>query len=171
VVAHPDVRRFDGRTVHFTDGAQVEVDMVVCATGFHVSFPFLPKGLVQVKGAVPQVYGGSMVRGFKHLYMVGWAQPRYGFGPLVTPAAQLLAEMIELQDGCENPLADVLHFAGDRPPSTHLMDPIKTLSKMKRGRRWLRFLPRLDRRLTARSGRAASPAVAMVPSAEVDAVF
>jgi cation diffusion facilitator CzcD-associated flavoprotein CzcO len=43
ITPRPDIRRFDGRAVEFVDGSRQEFDMVVAATGFHVSFPFLPQ--------------------------------------------------------------------------------------------------------------------------------
>ncbi|HSK70994.1 MAG TPA: NAD(P)-binding domain-containing protein, partial [Pyrinomonadaceae bacterium] len=45
---HPDIKKFEGKTVHFIDGTSIEVDLIICATGFYVSFPFLPEGLVPV---------------------------------------------------------------------------------------------------------------------------
>jgi hypothetical protein len=44
----PDAERFEGNRVCFVDETADEFDMVVCATGFHLSFPFLPLGLVPV---------------------------------------------------------------------------------------------------------------------------
>src|SRR5699024_5581517 len=41
VVPRPGIERFDGRTVHFTDGSADEVDTLVWATGYRVSIPFL----------------------------------------------------------------------------------------------------------------------------------
>ena len=165
VTPKPDVDRFDGSTVHFVDGSSDDYDLVVCATGFHVSYPFLPEGLVDIKGAVPQVYGGAMLPGYRNLYLFGWAQPRYGFGPLVTPAASLLADMIELQDSCANGLGDLMQAAGQRPPETHLMNPIRTLRLIRRGKRRLPLIKHLDRRLTKR--RAAEDNAVIEPPADL----
>jgi len=41
------------------DGQSEEFDLIVCATGYHVSFPFLPPGLVPVKGSVAKLYGDA----------------------------------------------------------------------------------------------------------------
>ncbi|MEU6133417.1 FAD-dependent oxidoreductase [Nocardioides sp. NPDC047086] len=41
VVARPGIERFDGTTVRFTDGSAEEVDVIVWATGYQVSLPFL----------------------------------------------------------------------------------------------------------------------------------
>src|SRR3954447_26287708 len=36
----PAIERFDGRTVHLVDGSAVEADVVICATGYEMRFPF-----------------------------------------------------------------------------------------------------------------------------------
>lgn len=41
VVARPGIERFDGNAVHFTDGRVDEVDVIVWATGYKVTIPFL----------------------------------------------------------------------------------------------------------------------------------
>jgi Flavin-binding monooxygenase-like len=41
LVARPGIERYDGHTVHFTDGTQEEFDAIIMATGFRTSFPFL----------------------------------------------------------------------------------------------------------------------------------
>ncbi|GAA1796321.1 flavin-containing monooxygenase [Actinomadura chokoriensis] len=46
VEARPGIRRFDGGEVVFTDGTADPVDLVVWATGYRVSIPFLSRDLV-----------------------------------------------------------------------------------------------------------------------------
>ncbi|MFB4309062.1 flavin-containing monooxygenase [Actinomadura sp. GTD37] len=46
VAARPGLDRFDGDTAVFAGGAADPVDVVVWATGYRVSVPFLPRGLV-----------------------------------------------------------------------------------------------------------------------------
>ncbi|MCD9155168.1 flavin-containing monooxygenase [Aeromicrobium duanguangcaii] len=41
VVARPGIARFEGSRVHFTDGTSDEVDVIVWATGYRVTIPFL----------------------------------------------------------------------------------------------------------------------------------
>lgn len=65
----PGIDRFEGRRVVFVDGTSDEFDMVVCGTEFHVSFPFLPSGLVPVKGSNALLYGGCTVPDYKNLYV------------------------------------------------------------------------------------------------------
>ncbi|MDQ3804275.1 MAG: NAD(P)-binding domain-containing protein [Acidobacteriota bacterium] len=153
----PDVERFEGRRVHFKGGGSGEFDVVVCATGFHLSFPFLPPGLVPVRGSNALLYGGCALPEYKNLYVVGTAQARYGFGPLMTPAAELLARLVELQDRMELPVGLVLKESGARPPSTHLLDPHAALRRMRRAKYTLPLLLRKERRLRARLKRATPP--------------
>lgn len=129
---HKDIKRFEGKTVEFVDGEHIEVDTIVCATGFFVSFPFLPEGVVPVKnGNIAEVYAGCVLPDYKNLYVFGTQQVRYGVGPLITPAAALLAKMIKLQDEMELPIGLVLKESGSKLPTTHLVDPIASLRRMR----------------------------------------
>jgi hypothetical protein len=145
---HPDIRNFEGKTVHFVDGTSVEVDLIVCATGFYVSFPFLPEGLVPVKNDnIAQLYAGSVLPDYKNLYVFGTQQIRYGVGPLITPAAKLLAKMIKLQEQMKLPIGLVLKESGSKLPDTHLIDPIASLRRMRIANWTLPLLLRKERKL------------------------
>jgi cation diffusion facilitator CzcD-associated flavoprotein CzcO len=124
VKVRPAIARCEGRRVHFTDGSSAEYDLVVAATGFKLSFPFLPEGLVKVDGVVAKVYSGAFPPGVRNLYIVGWTQARNGLGRLMTPASRLYARMIKMQDEVENPLGSILATSfTQRLPTTHLVDP------------------------------------------------
>lgn len=152
----PGVDRFDGSRVVFVDGTSEEFDMVVCATGFHLSFPFLPPGLVPVQGSNALLYGGCTLPEYKNLYVVGMAQVRYGFGPLMTPAAALICQLIKLQDQMALPIGLVLKKSGAKPPTTHLLDPHKALRQMKLAKYTLPLLRRKERKLRQRLKPAAA---------------
>ena len=154
--ARPDVDRFEGRRVVFKDGSAEEFDMVVCGTGFHLSFPFLPQGLVPVEGSNALLYAGCTLPDYKNLYIVGTPQVRYGFGPLITPAAALLCRLINLQDRMELPIGLVLKESGAKLPTTHLVDPHKALRQMKFANYTLPLLLRKERKLRRRIKPAAA---------------
>lgn len=142
----PEVDRFDGREVFFADGTREVYDVVVAATGFNVAYPYLPDGLIPISGEVVECIGGFLLPEYRNLYIAGWSQPRYGFGPLLTPASQLVADWIELQDEINLPVGQVLRRLGQRPATTHIMDPMRTLRDIRRGRRsvpLIRFVGRL----------------------------
>lgn len=145
ITVHPDIQQFDGNTVEFIDGTRDPFDIVVAATGFHVSFPFLAPGLVPLKGPVAEVYGGMMTAEHRHLYIVGWMQPRYGFGPLIVPAADLLARIILSQERMRNPFGLILKRLGQKPAQTHLFDPNRTKLEIRLARPMLPIIRFVDR--------------------------
>jgi hypothetical protein len=152
-----DIARFEGQTVHFVDGSSGEYDTVVCATGYHLSFPFLPEGMVHVTGGLARLYAGTVLPDYKHLYIFGTMQPRYGFGPLVTPGAELLCKMIKLQDQMDLPLGLVMKEAGAKPPTTHLVNPHAALRQMKRAKWLLPLLLRKEKKLRNKMGAKPKP--------------
>ena len=162
----PDIARFEGKTVHFVDETSEEFDMVVCATGYHVSFPFLPPGLVPVKGSTAQLYGGCVLAEFKNFYIIGTSQLRYGFGPVVTPGVDLIADMMLAQDGMELPIGLVLKEAGVRPARTHLVDPHAALRSIRRGKRLLPVLVWKEKQLRKKLGVQATPIVPAAPAVD-----
>ena len=143
----PDIARFDGKIVEFTDGRREEYDMVVAATGYHVSFPFLPEGLVPVKGGLAFLYAGCTLPTVKNLYVIGTSQARYGFGPLLTPAADMVVRLVLLQEKMELPIGLVLKESGAPLPKTHLLDPHAALRSMKIARWTLPLLAGRERKL------------------------
>jgi len=142
-----DIVRFSGTKVHFNDGSVGEYDLVVAATGFNNSLPFLPKNLVPVEDGVVQVYGGAFPDTVKNLYVIGWAQPRNGFGTIIAPAAKLYAEMIAMQDELELPIGYVLRCRGLKLPTTHLIDPGATRRTIRFAHRMLPLLKRRAHRI------------------------
>jgi cation diffusion facilitator CzcD-associated flavoprotein CzcO len=161
-----DIARFEGKTVHFVDGSSEEFDMVVCATGYHVSFPFLPPGLVPVRGSTAQTYGGCVLPEYKNLYIIGTSQLRYGFGPVVTPGVDLIARMMKAQDQMELPIGLVLKESGARPPRTHLVDPHAALRAIRRARRMLPLLVWKEKRLRKKLAPRAVPPICPTPATD-----
>ncbi|MEO6656343.1 MAG: NAD(P)-binding domain-containing protein [Pyrinomonadaceae bacterium] len=147
----PDIARFDGKTVHFADGTSDEFDMIVAATGFYLSFPFLPNGFVPMKNEqLALVYGGCVLPEYKHFYLIGTQQVRYGIGPLLTPGSKLVAKIIQLQEQMELPIGLVLKESGYPLPDTHLVDPIRSLRLMKIANYTLPGLLKKERKLRNR---------------------
>jgi cation diffusion facilitator CzcD-associated flavoprotein CzcO len=165
-----DIARFEGKTVHFVDGTSEEFDIVVCATGYHVSFPFLPPGLVKVKGSTAQVYGGCVLPEYKNIYIIGTSQLRYGFGPVVTPGMELIARMMLAQDQMELPIGLVMKESGVRIPRTHLVDPHAAIRSIRRGKRMLPVLLWKEKRLrTQLAGQVAtSPRISSPAAQQID---
>lgn len=140
-----DIKEFDGRAVVFAEGRRQDFDLVVCGTGFNVSMPFLAPGLVDVEGAVVKAYWGIVPARQRQLYIYGWGQARYGFGPLLTPASELIARLIILQRGLKHPLGDILGCLKQPLATDHLLDPMATLRQIWWANRMLPLLAAADK--------------------------
>jgi hypothetical protein len=148
ITPRPDVARFDGQRVEFVDGSAASYDLIVCATGFNLEFPFLPKELIPVRDGVAPLYGGVVPRDSRHLYITSAIHPIYGFGPVISVGGDLLATLIPLQDRIELPLGRVLQACGRKPVATHLLHPAAALRELRWARRLLPVIvPFVDRRL------------------------
>ena len=145
ITPHPDLARFDGGEIVFVDGRREPIDLVVFATGFHVSFPFLAPGVVDFDArGVAQLYGGVVPPRHKNLYVFGLGQPRYGAGPLITAGADVLCTMVATQRALARPLGEVMRRIGARPPTTYLADPFQVMRSMRVAKRILPRLPALE---------------------------
>lgn len=161
----PGIARVDGYTVHFTDGTSGEYDMIVAATGFNNALPMLPPGLLETKGEAVGVIGGAFSENAKNLLAVGFAQPRTGFGPVITPAADMYARLIKIQDRFEDPIGALLRFSGKEPMTSPYIDPVATRRELWYGRLQLNLIDfeiwryrRHKRRLAEKAARTTAAA-------------
>jgi hypothetical protein len=94
---HPrrDVARFVGRTVHFGDGMAEDYDVVICATGFNISFPFFDKALLDFSdGKEVPLYLLTFHPDHPSLFFVGLVQPLGSIWPLGDLQSKLAANAI-----------------------------------------------------------------------------
>jgi len=94
----PTPERFDGHTVHFTDGTNADYDMIVLATGYTLDYPFVDREHLNWTGHAPELFLNIFPPSFNGLYVmgmieasgIGW-QGRY-------EQAELLAAYLGAQD-------------------------------------------------------------------------
>lgn len=111
----PDIARLEGRTVHFKDGSAHDYDVVLCATGYRLHYPFLDPALLNWQGMAPQLYlnifpprhDNLAVMGMIEASGIGW-QGRYEQAELVARFFKARAE--------GSPKADALRSAKAGPP-------------------------------------------------------
>ncbi|KAF7640698.1 hypothetical protein LDENG_00022160, partial [Lucifuga dentata] len=78
VQVKPNIRRFQGSSVEFDDGSVVEdIDLVVFATGYTFSFPFLASHVLSVSGNKVSLYENVFPPELDHptLAVIGLVQP------------------------------------------------------------------------------------------------
>lgn len=135
ITPRKEIDRVDGNTVTFKDGSQGEYDMIAAATGFRYSFPFLPEDLIKVENDVVQTYGGAFPDTAKNLYIVGASQPRGGFGHVLSPAADVYAQLMKLQDELDHPIGAILAWLDEDVPDSQFLDPGQTFRRLAVARR------------------------------------
>jgi cation diffusion facilitator CzcD-associated flavoprotein CzcO len=75
LVARRGIERFDGHSVHFTDGTREEFDAIILGTGFRTSFPFLSKQVADWDMAKPPpLYLRMMHPTIPSLFFIGLFQ-------------------------------------------------------------------------------------------------
>ena len=111
----PDIARFEGHTVHFKDGSAQDYDLVLCATGYKLHYPFIDHSLLNWQGMAPKLYLNILSPRFDNLAVmgmieasgIGW-QGRY-------EQAELVARFFKAQaEG--SPRAEALRQAKADPP-------------------------------------------------------
>ncbi|WP_423131091.1 flavin-containing monooxygenase [Gordonia malaquae] len=72
----PAITALDGPNVHFADGTVEEVDVIICATGYKISFPFFddPDLLPDAGNRFP-LFKRMIKPGIDNLFFMGLAQP------------------------------------------------------------------------------------------------
>jgi len=82
VVPKPDVERFDGDRVHFTDGSVETIDVVVWATGYDIDLPFLPQDICDWRREFGSLFLRMVPQAFDDLLFVGYLNTPSGIGNL-----------------------------------------------------------------------------------------
>ncbi len=74
LIAKPDVQEITQTGVTFKDGSHVDVDLIVLATGYSYSVPYLDQGDDEWKDGRPQLYLRILSRKHPNLYFIGYAE-------------------------------------------------------------------------------------------------
>jgi hypothetical protein len=89
-----NVARYEGNTVHFVDGTHDDYDVVICATGYKITFPFFDEDFIDFsEGDVP-LYLRVFPEAHPSLYFIGLVQPQGCIWPLAEAQSQIVANHI-----------------------------------------------------------------------------
>lgn len=106
----PNIQSLEGKTVHFTDGTQETVDLLIYATGYKVSFPFFKEGFFNVESNNDiQLYQRVAHPDIKNLFFLGLIQPLGAIMPLSEVQAIWVAKILSGQ--CQLPESKKMHEA------------------------------------------------------------
>ncbi|HEX5001650.1 MAG TPA: NAD(P)-binding domain-containing protein [Bacteroidia bacterium] len=113
VKVKPGISDCAGNTIRFSDKSEEEFDLVVMATGYKLSFPFLPEELSRTRGQNLLCYGYSVYSDYKGLFFFGWPQVIGGIGQLSEMMAAALVDLIKLEHETDLPSGLILMTKGN----------------------------------------------------------
>jgi hypothetical protein len=93
----PAIERLDGHTVHLVDGSSVAADVIICATGYEMQFPFFDDAETDLHPDGEHRYPlfKRMIKpGVDHLYYLGLAQSSPTIVNLAEQQSKLLARLL-----------------------------------------------------------------------------
>ncbi|MFC4604557.1 flavin-containing monooxygenase [Rhodococcus kronopolitis] len=90
----PGIERLDGDRVVFVDGSSAPADLIVWATGYRVSFPFLDPDLLSVEDNDLPLWKRTVHPDLPGLYFVGLLQPVGAIMPLAEAQGAWITEMV-----------------------------------------------------------------------------
>lgn len=89
------ITRFEGNTVHFTDGSAEDFDTVIFATGYQISFPFFDKSYLDFSNSTKiPLYRKMIHPDFDNLYFIGLCQPQGCIWPLADYQSKIVGRII-----------------------------------------------------------------------------
>ena len=91
IEVHRDIERVDGPMVHFVDGRSIEVDMIVCATGYSTETPYLEPGTIKQRAGRPDLFLNMFSRTDPTLFASGFLESNSGLFKLFDHKAHVLA--------------------------------------------------------------------------------
>jgi cation diffusion facilitator CzcD-associated flavoprotein CzcO len=91
VIPKPDVTRLDGKTAYFEDGTSADLDVIIYATGYNITFPFFDENLISAPGNHIRLYKRILKPGFDDLAFAGFAQSVPTLFPFVECQSRLIA--------------------------------------------------------------------------------
>ncbi|MGI9383916.1 MAG: flavin-containing monooxygenase [Methyloligellaceae bacterium] len=99
VTVKPDIAAFSGTGVRFMDGTHAEVDLVVFATGYQMSFPFIDDQLIMGADGRPNLFLNAFHRDRNDFFVAGLVQANGSMWRLADYQAQLIASAIVATSG------------------------------------------------------------------------
>ncbi len=90
-VAKPNVERLEGGQVRFEDGSVEQVDVIIYATGYNITFPFFDPGFLSAPDNRLTLYKRIFRPGIDDLLLVGFAQAVPTLFPFVEVQSRLVA--------------------------------------------------------------------------------
>jgi hypothetical protein len=104
VQARGDIERFEGDFVYFKNGGRERIDVVVMATGYNWSIPYMDAAYFKWHGGRPDLYLSLFNREHEDLFALGFMETDGGAYKLFDEMADMIAAYVQARQD-ENPSA------------------------------------------------------------------
>jgi hypothetical protein len=93
----PDIAELHGGEVRFVDGSSETIDVIVFATGFRITIPFIDPAHLNWRRGKPDLFLNVFHPCYDNLFVAGLIQPDSGIWGLVHHQTQLIARFLKSQ--------------------------------------------------------------------------
>ena len=129
VAVKPNIERFEGDRVRFTDGTTEAVDTIVYCTGYKISFPFLPADMISAPDNRIPLYRRVVDPEHPGLYFIGLIQPLGAIMPIAELQSEWVADILEqkVQLPSRAVMRDVIRREDERMAERYVRSPRHTI--------------------------------------------
>jgi cation diffusion facilitator CzcD-associated flavoprotein CzcO len=94
IAAKPDIAELRGRTVRFTDGSEIEPDLILWATGYRPTIPCFVAGGIELGEGTSELYLNIFATKHPGLHVLGFFETAGAAYPIVSRQSALLAAVL-----------------------------------------------------------------------------
>ncbi|NDJ84625.1 MAG: NAD(P)-binding domain-containing protein [Chloroflexi bacterium] len=98
ITPKPDISKLEGHQVRFVDGSLERVDVIVYATGFKISFPFLDDRHLNSSAGKPRLFMHAFHPIYDNFFIIGMLEPDSGIFWVSDLQSQVVGEFIRAQN-------------------------------------------------------------------------
>jgi dimethylaniline monooxygenase (N-oxide forming) len=95
VTPKTNIERLDGNRVLFADGSVEQIDVIVYCTGYKITFPFFPPGVIEADENRIALYRRVVDPDHPGLYFIGLIQPLGAIMPIAELQSEWVADLLE----------------------------------------------------------------------------
>lgn len=98
ILPKPDLQCIDNQKVTFIDGTELEFDLIVYATGYRVSLPFIDEKLIDWKNGLSHLFMNAIPLNYDNIAFIGYFNIPSGYGNLANAGGRFLSAYFQAKE-------------------------------------------------------------------------
>ena len=94
LLARPVIQSASGQQITFTDGSTHAIDTIIYATGYKLTYPYMPSEILDTTNNDLVLFRGCIHPERHNLFVVGVSRPSGSFWPIAEAQSQLVANLV-----------------------------------------------------------------------------